>query len=202
MSDWFYRCGRVLLNQSVRLYYRRIEVRGAERLPATGPAVLVANHPNSIADAFLLWACLTRRKVNFIAKDSLTRRPLIGWVARQFGVVGVARAYEYERQRDLARQRNQAAIGTCVPRLLAGELIVIFGEGISTDARRLHIIRKGAMRFGYAAERAAGFRLGLQWIPVGINYSAKQRFRSDVALRVGEPFGLSELHPDPARKQA
>ena len=89
--------------------------------------------------------------------------------------MGVARAVDYERQRDLARRRNQSAIATCVPRLLAGELLTIFGEGISTDARRLHMIRKGAMRFGYSAEQAADFQLGLVWIPVGISYSAKQR---------------------------
>ncbi|MFQ5724566.1 MAG: 1-acyl-sn-glycerol-3-phosphate acyltransferase [Terriglobia bacterium] len=198
MNDWFYRFGRALLNQTIRLYYRRLEVVGRERIPATGPAILVANHPNSSADAFLLASQLTPRKVNFIAKDTLTRAPVVGWVLRQFGVVGVARALDYERQRDLARQRNHLAIATCVPRLLAGELIVIFGEGISTDARHLHIIRKGALRFGYAAEQAAGFNLGLVWVPVGITYSAKQRFHSDVLIRVGKPFALGELHPNPA----
>ena len=202
MSNWFYRFGRALLNQSVSLYYRRIEVAGAERIPENGPAIIVANHPNSVADAFLVAARLTPRKINFIAKDTITGAPLVGWFVRQFGVVGVARAYEYERQRDMARQRNQAAIGSCIPRLLAGEVVAIFGEGISTDLRRLHMIRKGAMRFGYAAERAAGFQLGLKWIPVGINYSAKERFRSDVALRIGEPFALSDLHPDAAAHEA
>ncbi|MFQ5778078.1 MAG: 1-acyl-sn-glycerol-3-phosphate acyltransferase [Terriglobia bacterium] len=202
MSDWFYRCGRALLDQTIRLYYRRIEVVGRERIPATGPGIIVANHPNSSPDAFLLASQLTARKVNFIAKDTLTRAPVVGWGLRQFGVVGVARAMDYERQRDLARQRNQAAVATCAPRLLAGELIAIFGEGISTDARRLHTIRKGALRFGYAAEEAAEFKLGLVWIPVGITYLAKQRFRSDVLIRVGEPFGLADLLPNPAHHQA
>jgi len=54
MSDWFYRFGRSLLDQAVRLYYRRIELVGKEHVPDEGPAILVANHPNSIADAFLL----------------------------------------------------------------------------------------------------------------------------------------------------
>lgn len=202
MNNRFYRFGRALLDVTIRLYYRRIEVVGRERIPATGPGIIVANHPNSSPDAFLLASQLTARKVNFIAKDTLTRAPVVGWGLRQFGVVGVARAMDYERQRNLARQRNQAAVATCVPRLLAGELIAIFGEGISTDARRLHTLRKGALRFGYAAEEAAEFKLGLVWIPVGITYLAKQRFRSDVLIRVGEPFGLADLLPDPAHHQA
>lgn len=202
MRDRFYRVGRALLNQSVRLYYRRVEVVGAQQIPSTGPAIIVANHPNSVADAFLLASCLTPRKINFIAKDTITRTPLIGWVLRRFGLVGVARAMDYQRQRELARQRNQAAIASCIPRLLAGEIVAVFGEGISTDARRLHMIRKGAMRFGYAAEQAAHFQLGLLWIPVAITYSAKQHFRSNVSVRVGEPFSLAHLDADPAAREA
>ncbi len=202
MNDWFYRFGRALLSQSIRLYYRRVEVVDREKIPRTGPAILVANHPNSVTDAFLLASQLTPRKINFIAKDSITRAPLMGWVVRKFGVVGVARGLDYNRHRDLACQRNHLAIATCQPRLLAGELVAIFGEGISTDARRLQMIRKGAMRFGFAAERTADFKLGLVWIPVGITYSAKQRLRSDVLICVGEPFRLADLHSDPGACEA
>jgi 1-acyl-sn-glycerol-3-phosphate acyltransferase len=198
MSDWFYRLGRNLVDQSIRLYYRRIEVQGAQHIPAVGPTVLVANHPNSVTDAFLLASQLTHRKVNFIAKDSVSRSLLYGWLVRRFGVVGVARGMDYEHQRALARQRNESAIASVVPRLLAGELVAIFGEGISNDARRLHMIRKGAMRLGYAAERAANFKLGATWVPVGISYTAKQQFRSDILIRVGRPFYLADVASDPA----
>lgn len=198
MSDWFYRLGRALLNQTTRLYYRSIDTVGRDRIPSAGPAIVVANHPNSVVDAFLLATQLTDRRINFIAKDSIPNHPLYGWAVRRFGVVGVARGIDYEHQRELSRQRNELAIATCVPHLLAGEIIAIFGEGVSTDARRLHMIRKGAMRFGYAAEAAAGFKLGVTWVPVGISYTAKQRFRSDVLIRVGEPFRVAELDPQPA----
>ena len=77
-SEWFYRLGRAFLNQTIRLYYRRIEVAGRDHIPSSGPAILVANHPNSSADAFLLASQLTPRKLNFIAKDSLTRAPVLG----------------------------------------------------------------------------------------------------------------------------
>lgn len=202
MGDWFYRFGHAFLSQSIRLYYRRIEIVGVENIPPTGPGVLVANHPNSVTDAFLLGSQLARRRINFIAKDTITRAPLYGWVVRKLGVVGVARGMDYERQRDLVHDHNRKAFATCEPRLLAGELVAIFGEGISTDARRLHMVRKGAMRLGYNAERSAGFKLGLIWIPVGITYSAKQRFRSDVLIRLGKPFRLADLSPGPEASEA
>lgn len=202
MNDWLYRLGHGLLDLSVRLYYRHIEVAGRELIPASGPAILVANHPNSVADAFLVASQLTERKINFIAKDTLTRAPVLGPLLLRFGVVGVARTQDHSARREVARERNQHAINSCVPRLLEGELIAIFGEGTSTDMRRLQMIRKGAMRFGYAAERAVGFNLGLAWVPVGITYSAKHHFRSEVLMRVAPPFFLRDLHPDPAAHEA
>jgi 1-acyl-sn-glycerol-3-phosphate acyltransferase len=202
MSDWLYRFARVLGRQTIHLYYGRIEVAGRDNVPPTGPVILVANHPNAVADACLVGTQITERRVNFIAKDSLTRAPVVGWLVRSVGVIGVARPMEYGQQKDLARERNRLAVEACVPRLKAGEVVAIFGEGISTDARHLHQIRKGAMRFGYAAEQAAGFGLGIAWVPVGINYPAKQRLRSDVLIRVGTPFRLSDLHPDPTAQEA
>jgi 1-acyl-sn-glycerol-3-phosphate acyltransferase len=199
---WLDRFARALFEQTIRLYYGRIDVTGRDRVPAEGPVILVANHPNSVADACLVGTQVTGRRVNFIAKDTLTRAPVLGWLVRSAGVVGVARPKEYAGDRDLARERNRQAVETCVPRLLAGEVIAIFGEGISTDARHLHVIRRGAVRFGYAAEQEAGFRLGVTWVPVGITYSAKQRFRSDVLIRIGAPLRLRDLHPDPAAGEA
>ncbi len=195
MSGWPYRFIRALFNQTIHLYYGRIEVAGRDHVPATGPVILVANHPNSVADACLVATQITGRRVCFIAKDTLTRGPVLGWLARSIGVIGVARPAEYGQDKDLARERNRLAVEACVPRLQAGEVMAIFGEGISTDARHLHLIRKGAMRFGYAAEQATGFRLGVAWVPVGISYSAKQRFRSAVLIRVGRPLRLHDLHP-------
>jgi len=193
MKGLLIRCARALLDQTVRLYYGRIEVTGGERIPPQGPVILVANHPNSVADACLVATRITSRPVHFIAKDTLTRAPLFGLLARSLGVVGVARPMEYGRNSEEARERNRRAVEACVPLLRDGGVIAIFGEGTSTDAPHLQTLRKGAMRFGYAAEKACGFALGVLWIPVGINYAAKQRFRSDVLVRVGAPLRLVDL---------
>jgi 1-acyl-sn-glycerol-3-phosphate acyltransferase len=202
VSDWLYRFARALFDQTIHLYYGRIEVTGRENIPREGAVILVANHPNAVADACLIGTQITPRRVSFVAKDTVTRAPVLGWLARSIGVIGVARPMEYGQDSDLAKERNRLAIEACVPRLKSGEVIAIFGEGISTDVRHLHQVRKGAMRFGYAAEMAAGFGLNLAWVPIGINYPAKQRFRSDVLIRVGPPFRVRDLHSEPATSEA
>ncbi|MBL8974611.1 MAG: 1-acyl-sn-glycerol-3-phosphate acyltransferase, partial [Myxococcales bacterium] len=55
---------------ALRVFFRRIEIVGAERVPATGPVIFVLNHPNALIDpAFLL--CLAPRPVSFLAKAPL-----------------------------------------------------------------------------------------------------------------------------------
>ena len=56
-----------------RLY--RIEIRGAERIPASGAAIVVANH-ESIWDPFVL-SVATQREIEFMAKAELFRLPLV-----------------------------------------------------------------------------------------------------------------------------
>lgn len=56
----------------------------AERLPAAGPTVLVANH-RSLLDGFLIVA-LSDRPVTFIAAAYLFQIPFVGWVLRQVAV--------------------------------------------------------------------------------------------------------------------
>ncbi len=51
---------RFLLATALGFYFRRIELLAPERVPA-GPLLVVANHPNSLADAAVLAAALGGR---------------------------------------------------------------------------------------------------------------------------------------------
>ena len=52
---------RALFRLILRIFFRRIEVSGIERVPPRGPVMLVLNHPSGLIDpAFLL--CLAPRR--------------------------------------------------------------------------------------------------------------------------------------------
>ena len=77
---------RLLLRGILRIFFRRTEVSGAERVPRTGPVIFVLNHPNGLIDpTFLL--CLAPRRVSFLAKAPLFHMPVIGAIARKGMVV-------------------------------------------------------------------------------------------------------------------
>ena len=52
-----------LLRFTLRLFFRRVESEGLERVPGDGPVMFVLNHPNSLVDpVFIL--CLAPRPVS------------------------------------------------------------------------------------------------------------------------------------------
>ncbi len=91
--------------------------------PMTNPGAIVANH-SSWLDVFVLNAVQT---IYFVAKDDVSRWPLIGWLARVNGTVFITRkASESRKQQDIFESR-----------LKAGHRLLFFPEGTSTDAIRV-----------------------------------------------------------------
>jgi 1-acyl-sn-glycerol-3-phosphate acyltransferase len=72
----------------MRLYWR-VEGRGREHVPPTGPVLLVANH-SSVLDPPLIGG-MTSRQVTFMAKAELFRVPLFGRFIRALNAYPVRR---------------------------------------------------------------------------------------------------------------
>jgi 1-acyl-sn-glycerol-3-phosphate acyltransferase len=105
-------------------------VRGVEHVPARGPVILAANHA-SYLDPPLVGAAL-RRPINYLARESLFRFPVLGWVLRTVNAVPV--------DREGGGARGLKAI---LDRLLDGGGIILFPEGTRTYDGRLQKARSG-----------------------------------------------------------
>jgi glycerol-3-phosphate O-acyltransferase/dihydroxyacetone phosphate acyltransferase len=179
---------RALFGLIVRIFFRRIEVSGTERIPARGPVIFVLNHPNGLIDpAFLL--CLTPRRVSFLAKAPLFRMPVIGFFCRAMQAIPVHR----RQDAGFDPAQNRETFDTARAVLAGGGAIAVFPEGMSHSGPKLRAVKTGAARIALGAAAALPPDQSLSIMPAGLYYRAKRTFRSAALLHFGEPFGVERL---------
>ena len=179
-----YRALRWTARVALRWYYGDIVVQGAERVPARGPLLAVANHPNALIDALLV-ATTLRRRVLLTAKATLFEHPLLAPLLRVVGVVPLRRAAD---ERAVTPGRNADAFRAVRHALQRENAVLIFPEGISHDRPELAPLKTGAARMALDAHEQ-GLR-GVTILPLGLVYERKELPRSRVLVRLGEPLDI------------
>lgn len=171
----------------LRVFYRRVEASGLERIPAAGPTILVLNHPNGLMDPLLL-LCLSPRPVAFLAKSPLFSMPFVSLFVKAFDSIPVYRPQDADA--DVRRNRETFAAARAL--LKRGGVLALFPEGISHDAPRLMPLKSGAARIALGAAAEGPVTI----VPAGLTYEARDLFRSEALLRVAEPFTVEPIPLD------
>ena len=108
---------RLIARAATLGWFRAVEVTGLERIPRTGPVLLVANHHGGFVDPALLVA-MVPRPVRFLAMASLFRilplRPLLALG----GAIPVHRAQDAEGRS--GTRRNVDTFAACFAHLRDG----------------------------------------------------------------------------------
>src|SRR3989442_9617091 len=182
-----YRLVRGVIRLLLRLFYRRVELVGAERIPSRGPLIVAANHHNSIVDPMLIMGTVPRR-ITVLAKAGLFRHPLIGPFLRAVGARPVNRRQEAGDD----RKKKGAMFATAIAPLGTGGAILIFPEGRTQPVPTLLPLRTGAARLLLGAE-ADGGRHAVTLLPVGLVFEQPGAFRAASALvAVGAPVEVND----------
>lgn len=177
--------GWFMIHRLVRLHYPVFVVEGREHLKGSGPALILANHANSMLDAVMV-VMATNRSVHYLAKAPLFKVPILGPLLRALGMIPAFRGQD-DRS---SVKRNMESLDLAAGYLADGFDVGIFPEGKSHDLPVLEQIRGGAARIAMLAHDKGAKDLHV--IPVGLNYEEKTRFRSSVWIRVGKPIRMEE----------
>lgn len=167
------------------LFYQRTEL--GQKIPGSGPLLLVANHPNGLIDPIVL-AQVARRSIKTLAKEPLFHIPILGWIVRNSGAIPIYRAQDGHENGS-----NNRAFDAVHAELAVGGAVALFPEGVSHNEPGLLKLKTGAARMALGAEALAGIPMGTRIIPVGMVYRNKARFRSSLAVEVGEAIEVASF---------
>ncbi|HVJ84825.1 MAG TPA: lysophospholipid acyltransferase family protein [Caulifigura sp.] len=164
--------------QNVFAFWLEYRSRGSEHLP-TGPALLIINH-QSFLDPLLVGVGL-QRPISFLARDTLFKVPVIGWILRSTYVMPIRR-----------EAAGTESLRVSLQRLQQGYLVGVFPEGTRTRDGRL-----GPMKPGFVALVR---RAEVPVVPVAVSGAFEAMPRGAFFLRprkvrvvFGEPIGVEEL---------
>ncbi len=172
---------RPLARLLLAIFFRTIEVVGAEKVPRRGPLVFAANHINGLVDPALLLIALPRQP-RFLAKSTLWKMAVV----RPF--LELAAAIPVYRRSDpgVDASQNEDTFARCHAALAAGGAIALFPEGRSHNEPALVPLKTGISRIVLEAEERYG-GIGTRIVPIGLTFEDKGRFRSRVLVQIGEP---------------
>ncbi len=144
--NFLWRFLRGLTRFALPLWFR-LRARGIEKIPSHGPALLVINH-QSFLDSMLVGTPLAR-PISFLARDSLFRVPVVGWILKNTYVMPVNR-----------QAASSSSLRLATERLKQGFLVGIFPEGTRSSDGQI-----GPLKPGFIALIR---RVDAPVIPVGI----------------------------------
>lgn len=195
---------------ALRLFFRRIETTNVEKVPKDDPIIFVLNHPNGLVDPALVFVSLPRR-VSFLAKSTLFQIPIGGAIIRTLEALPVYR--RIEAGGDMSK--NLETFRVCRELLAQNRCIAIFPEGVSHDETQLKPIKTGAARIALGALGVSSSRfqvsssekettdhcplttdISLKIMAVGLFYTSKTAFRSEVLIRYGEIIEVDPVELD------
>ena len=181
--DLVYELVRLLLTPVLLLFYRARCIN-SDKVPVEGRAVISPNH-FSFFDHFFI-AVYLRRKVQFMAKSQLFKRPM-QWIFTHGGVFPVLRG-----------RRDEEAFRTAHTVLDRGGLVVMYAEGGRSRTGELGTARPGVGRVALES--------GVPVVPVAISGSAEvrnwKRLRfPKVTVQYGDPIRFERVE-SPTREQS
>jgi len=155
----------------------RIDATQLERVPHTGPLIIVANHISSL-EVPIIYAHMHPRPMTAFAKAETWKHPLLGPLASLWGAIPLRRG-----------EANARAFRRGLEALANGQIVMIAPEGTRSGHGRLQrglpgvvllAIRSGAPLLPMAHYGGEKFRDNLRRLR-----------RTDFHVVVGEPFALN-----------
>lgn len=171
------------------VFYKRIVIQNQENLPKDAHLIFTGNHQNALMDA-LVFIYGTKKRMVFMARSDIFKNPFIGailYFLRMLPIFRIKDGYSEVKKNDKIFLKTIDVIKKKIG-------LVIMAEGNHGDARRLRPLKKGFARIAFQTEEANNFELDMKVVPVGIDYSNYDNFRTELLINFGKPIAVSDYY--------
>ncbi len=180
------------------VFYRKVIVLNKDNIPVSDNVIFTPNHQNALMDATALLFTIPRQLV-FMARADIFAKPAIAAILYFLKILPIYRSRDGKQE----VKKNEAVFRRTVDVLTAGNGLVILPEGSHEGVHRLRPLKKGFARIAFQTEELNDFSLDIKIVPVGIDYSNYQDFRSELLVNFGPPLAVRDFYPlykeNPAR---
>ena len=150
--------------------------------------MLSSNHPNTMLDCLNVAERIPRQMTHFLGNANMFQTKFTNWFFSTFFVIPIQRKQD-SGDRKIDNKKSFAKVNAF---LESGGALFIAPEGGSNIARRLRPLKSGTARMALNTESENDFKLGLEILPIGQNYTDQLSFRSQLFLNVGEPIVVAD----------
>ncbi len=171
---WLYWTLLPLHRLLMRLYFRRVVIRGREHLPASGPVVLAPKH-YSRWDPAVLWL-LRREPLRFMTRSD----QFVGWQGWFIPRLG---GFPVDASRPQA-----ASLRCAIALLTAGKSLVIFPEGGIEREQSLGQLKPGLARLVLQAEASLADEVKIPIVAIALHYSPTAQWGAEVTVEIAPPI--------------
>ena len=170
-----------------RVFYRRIVIQNRDQVPKNAHLIFTGNHQNALMDALVFLIGVKGRLV-FMARSDIFKNPFIATILyflRLLPIFRIKDGYSAVKKNDEIFQKTIDVIKNKIG-------LVIMAEGNHGGERRLRSLKKGFARIAFQAEEANDFKLNMQVVPIGIDYSDYADYKTELLINFGKPISVSD----------
>jgi len=171
------------------VFYRKVVVQNKHNIPEGGNVIFTPNHQNALMDALALLFNIKRQLI-FVARADIFSKKSIAAILYFLKILPIYRI----RDGVDSLQKNEETFAKTIEVLEAGNGLVILPEGSHGGKRRLRPLKKGFARIAFQTEEVNNFGMDMKIIPIGLDYSDYESFRSTLLINFGEPISLSDYY--------
>lgn len=178
---------RPIAKIALSVFFRKLHLSGLENVDWEKPVILASNHPTAFIEPCIL-ACWLPKPLHFMVRGDLFLQPVSNWVLRDLNMIPF---FRMEDAGIAGVKGNFRSVEEAAAVLRAHHPVLILAEGHTVHEKRLRPLRKGTARIALGTQDQYP-DLDIQLVPVGVNYTYADRFRSEAMIHFGKAIPVRD----------